>query len=98
MKLEILHRPVVTEKFTKLGETLNKYAFIVNRKANKLEIKKAVEEMYDVEIVEVNTMQYAGKNKSRATKTGMIKGKTKSFKKAIVTLKEGEKIDFYSNI
>ncbi|MCD6366066.1 MAG: 50S ribosomal protein L23 [Bacteroidales bacterium] len=98
MKLEILHRPVVTEKFTKLGEKLNKYAFIVNRKANKLEIKKAVEEMYDVEIAEVNTMQYAGKNKSRSTKTGVVKGKTKAFKKAIVTLKEGEKIDFYSNI
>ncbi len=98
MKLEILHRPVVTEKFTNLGEKLNKYAFIVDRNANKLEIKKAVEEMYDVEIAEVNTMQYAGKNKSRFTKTGVIKGRTKSFKKAIVTLKEGEKIDFYSNI
>lgn len=98
MKLEILHRPVVTEKFTKLGETLNQYAFIVDRNANKLEIKKAVEEMYDVEIVDVNTMQYAGKNRSRFTKTGVIKGRTKAFKKAIVTLKEGEKIDFYSNI
>ena len=98
MKLEILYRPVVTEKFTKLGEELNKYAFIVDRKANKLEIKKAVEEMYDVEITDVNTIQYAGKNKSRFTKTGVIKGKTKAFKKAIVTLKEGEKIDFYSNI
>jgi len=98
MKLEILHRPVVTEKFTKLGEKLNQYAFIVDRNANKLEIKKAVEEMYDIEIVDVNTMQYAGKNRSRFTKTGVIKGRTKAFKKAIVTLKEGEKIDFYSNI
>lgn len=98
MKLEILHRPIVTEKFTKLGEALNQYAFIVDRNANKLEIKKAVEEMYDVEIVDVNTMQYAGKNRSRFTKTGVIKGRTKAFKKAIVTLKEGEKIDFYSNI
>ncbi len=98
MKLEILHRPVVTEKFTKLGETLNKYAFIVDRNANKLEIKKVIEEMYDVEVVEVNTMQYSGKNRSRFTKTGVIKGRTKAFKKAVVTLKEGEKIDFYSNI
>ncbi len=98
MKLEILYRPIVTEKFTKLGEAMNQYAFIVDRKANKLEIKKAVEEMYDVEIIDVNTMRYSGKNRSRFTKTGLIKGKTEAFKKAIVTLKEGEKIDFYSNI
>ena len=98
MKLEILHRPVVTEKFTQLGEKLNQYAFIVDRKANKLEIKKAVEEMYEVEVVKVNTMQYSGKNRSRYTKTGIIKGRTKAYKKAVVTLKEGDKIDFYSNI
>ncbi len=98
MKLEILHKPIVTEKFTKLGETLNKYAFVVNRNANKLEIKKAIEEMYDVEIINVNTMQYLGKNRSKFTKTGVIKGRTKAFKKAVITLKEGDKIDFYSNI
>ncbi len=96
--MSILIKPIVTEKMTELGEKLNRYGFIVDINANKIQIKKAVEDLYNVNVVSVNTMKYAGKNKSRFTKTGIIKGKTKAFKKAIVTLEEGETIDFYSNI
>ncbi|MCD6658946.1 MAG: 50S ribosomal protein L23 [Lentimicrobium sp.] len=94
----IIIKPVVTEKMTALGEKLQRYGFIVRKDANKLQIKKAVEEIYSVEVTEVNTMNYSGKNKSRFTKTGMVKGRANSFKKAIVTLAAGETIDFYSNI
>lgn len=94
----IIIKPVVTEKMTDLGEKLKRFGFIVQKNANKLQIKKAVEEIYGVEVTEVNTMNYAGKNKSRFTKTGMVKGRANSYKKAIVTLAEGETIDFYSNI
>jgi large subunit ribosomal protein L23 len=96
--MDILKKPIVTEKMTGLGEKLNRYGFIVDKRANKIEIKKAVEEMYDVRVDAVNTINYGGKSKSRYTKTGIIAGKTGSFKKAIVTLAEGEVIDFYSNI
>lgn len=94
----IIIKPVVTEKMTALGEKLKRFGFIVQKDANKLQIKKAVEDIYGVEVTEVNTMNYAGKNKSRFTKTGMVKGRANSYKKAIVTLAEGETIDFYSNI
>lgn len=94
----IIIKPVVTEKMTDLGEKLKRFGFIVQKSANKLQIKHAVEEIYGVEVTEVNTMNYAGKNKSRFTKTGMVKGRANSYKKAIVTLAEGETIDFYSNI
>lgn len=96
--MDILHKPVITEKMTNLGEKLNRYGFIVDKRANKLQIKKAIEDMYGVSVASVNTMRYAGKNKSRYTKTGMIAGKTASFKKAVVSLAEGDTIDFYSNI
>ena len=96
--MEILVKPIVTEKMTIQGESLNRYGMIVNKKANKIEIKKAIEEMYSVTVISVNTMVYGGKVKSRNTKAGLIKGKSNSFKKAIITLKEGEKIDFFSNI
>ncbi len=96
--MDILLKPIVTEKMTDQGETLSRFGFIVSKAANKLQIKKAVEEMYGVNVVAVNTMIYAGKSKSRYTRTGIISGNTKSFKKAIVTLAEGETIDFYSNI
>ena len=76
----------------------NRYGFRVSPDANKLEIKKAVEEMYNVTVVSVNTINYSGKRKMRYTKSGIINGKQASFKKAIVTLKEGETIDFFSNI
>ena len=96
--MEILIKPVVTEKYTQQAETLNRYSFIVNKNANKIQIKSAVEEMYGVTVSSVNTMVYGGKNKSRYTKTGMISGKTNSYKKAVVTLVDGDTIDFYSNI
>lgn len=96
--MDILLKPIVTEKMTIQSEDLNRYGFIVDTRANKLQIKKAVEEMYDVSVESVNTMRYLGKEKSRNTKSGIIVGRAKSFKKAIVTLTEGEKIDFYSNI
>ena len=96
--MDIIIKPVITEKMTAMGEDLNRYGFIVNRKANKLQIKKAVEDLYGVEVVAVNTMTYRGKTKSRFTKTGIISGKTTSYKKAIITVAEGETIDFYSNI
>jgi large subunit ribosomal protein L23 len=96
--MEIIIKPVITEKMTELGEKLNRYAFIVHRKANKIEIKKAIEELYGVEVASVNTMNHPGKSKSRFTKSGVITGKTPATKKAVVTLAEGETIDFYSNI
>lgn len=98
MATEVLFRPIVTEKLTTLGEKLNRYGFIVDNRANKVEIKKAVEELYGVTVVAVNTLRYAGKVKSRFTKSGIIAGQKNSYKKAIITLNEGEKIDFYSNI
>jgi len=96
--MAIIIKPIVTEKMTALGEKLNRYAFQVAKTANKLEIKKAVEEMYNVQVVAVNTIVVAPKNKTRYTKSGLLAGKTNAYKKAIVTLNEGETIDFYSNI
>jgi len=96
--MDILLKPIVTEKMTERSEKLNTFGFIVEKRANKLQIKHAVEEMYGVTVESVNTMIYAGKRKSRFTKTGVIAGRTKSFKKAMVTLTEGDTIDFYSNI
>ena len=95
---EILLRPILTEKLTAQEEPLNRYGFLVHRSANKIQIKKAVEEMYGVTVDSVNTMRYAGKDKSRFTKAGAISGRNNHFKKAMITLREGEKIDFYSNI
>ncbi|KAF5042556.1 50S ribosomal protein L23 [anaerobic digester metagenome] len=94
----IIIKPVVPEKMTLLGEKLQRYGFIVQKSANKLQIKKAVEEIYGVEVTEVNTMNYDGKAKSRFTKAGLLTGRSNSYKKAIITLAEGETIDFYSNI
>ena len=91
-------KPLVTEKQTKLTEKQNKFGFIVRPDVNKIEIKKEVEALYNVTVVAVNTCKYAGKNKSRYTRSGLLKGRTNAFKKAIVTLKEGDVIDFYSNI
>ena len=96
--MEIINKLNTTENMTDLVETLNRYAFVVDRRANKIEIKAAVESAYDVTVEKINTMIQAGKSKSRFTKTGAVKGNTGHFKKAIVTLKEGDVIDFYSNI
>jgi large subunit ribosomal protein L23 len=95
----IIIKPIITEKMTSVTEKIpNRYGFIVHPKANKIEIKNAVEELYGVTVNDVNTMRYSGKNKSRFTKSGVLNGRTNTYKKAIVTLEEGEKIDFYSNI
>ena len=83
---------------TNQSEEFNRYAFVVDRKANKIEIKKAVADMYDVTVDSVRTMVCIGKKRVRGTKSGMIVGKTSTYKKAIVTLAEGDAIDFYSNI
>lgn len=96
--MDILVKPLVTEKMTAQAERFNRYGFVVDRRATKPQIKKAVESLYDVTVESVNTMIYGGKMKSRFTKGGVISGKTKSYKKAIVTLGKGESIDFYSNI
>lgn len=96
--MNIIQKPVITEKMTEQGEKLNRYGFIVDKRANKLQIKQAVEELYGVEVAAVNTMNYKGKRKSRFTKTGVIAGKSNAFKKAVVTIAEGETIDFFSNI
>jgi large subunit ribosomal protein L23 len=96
--MSILKRPLITEKATASGEKLGRYGFIVDRNANKIQIKKAVEEMYNVTVEAVNTMRYAGKQKSRYTKTGFVSGRSTNFKKAVVSLKKGETIDFYSSI
>lgn len=96
--MKIIVKPIVTEKATALGEKLNKYGFVVAKDANKIQIKQAVEEVYGVSVVDVNTMIMPGKKKSRGTKAGIITGKTTSIKKAIITVASGESIDFYSNI
>ena len=97
-KMNILIKPIVTEKMTPLAESHNRYGFIVNKHANKIQIRQAVEEMYSITVESVNTMRYGGKSKSRFTKTGVVKGKQSSYKKAIITLVEGDSIDFYSSI
>ena len=92
-------KPIVTEKMTKITEKQpNRYGFIVRPEANKLQIEDEVEARYNVTVEDVNTLNYAGKRSSRYTKAGLIKGQKNAYKKAIVTLKAGEEIDFYSNI
>ena len=96
--MEILKKPLLTEKVAQLTEKLNRYTFKVDHRANKIQIKQAVEKMYGVNIIAVNTMKYVGKLKSRNTKAGAVSGRAAAYKKAIITLKDGETIDFYSNI
>lgn len=96
--MSILVRPIVTEKMTAQSERYNRYGFVVDKKASKLQIKTAIESLYGVTVDTVNTMIYGGKRKSRFTKSGVISGKTNAYKKAIVSLAEGDSIDFYSNI
>ena len=94
----IIIKPIVTEKMTVQGEKLNRYGFIVDRDANKIQIMAAVEQMYNVSVASVNTLNYHGKKKSRYTKAGILRGRDNHFKKAYVTLAGDDKIDFYSNI
>lgn len=99
MKLsEVLVKPILTEKANAQQEKLRRYAFRVNRKANKLEIKKAVEDFYGVTVVDVNTVVVPAKNKTRFTKAGYVEGRKPAFKKALVTIAEGETIDLYANV
>lgn len=91
-------KPLVTEKANRLSEKLNQYSFVVLPEANKIQIKEEIESTYNVNVVGISTMRYAGKNKARYTRSGLVRGRTNAFKKAVVTLKEGETIDFYSNI
>lgn len=96
--MDIMIKPIVTEKATKLTEQLNRYTFRVSLNANKYQIKSLVEQLYGVKVVNVNTLVVRGKNKSRWTKSGLLRGKTTAWKKAFITVGEGETIDFYSNI
>ena len=96
--MNIIKKPIITEKMTAISEKLQQYGFIVDKRANKLQIKAAIKDLYGVEVETVNTMNYAGKRKTRFTKTGIVAGKVPAFKKAVVTLAEGETIDFFSNI
>ena len=95
--MSVLRKPLITEKVSTLNES-GKYGFIVDKLANKVEIKKEVEKMYGVTVESVNTMRYQGKLKSRYTKSKVVSGRTAGYKKAIVTVADGEVIDFYSGI
>ena len=96
--MSIIIKPIITEKVTKNSEILNRFGFIVDRKANKVQIKKAVEATYGVSIISVNTMNVRPDRTTKYTKSGLISGKTNAYKKAIVQVQEGETIDFYNNI
>ncbi|MBK6985252.1 MAG: 50S ribosomal protein L23 [Bacteroidota bacterium] len=96
--MEILIKPIITEKMTSLAEKLNRYGFVVDRSANKVQIRQAVEKMYGVKVESVNTQQYVGKVKTRNTTRGIAVGRVNRSKRAFVTLKNGEAIDFYANI
>ena len=94
----IIIKPIVTEKLTAQGEKLNRYGFIVDVKANKIQIKEAVEKLYNVSVSDVNTVNYHGKKKARYTKAGLLRGRANHYKKAYITLAGEDKIDFYANI
>ena len=99
----ITDKSSVEKSYKVKGETRTKkaeakYGFIVRPEANKIEIKNEVESLYNVTVINVNTVRYAGKRQSRYTRAGLVKGQKNAYKKAIVTLKEGDSIDFYSNI
>lgn len=96
--MDILKKPLITEKASALSDKAGKYTFLVEKKANKVEIKKAVEKMYGVNVEEVNTAIIASKPKNRNTKTRIISGRKSSYKKAIVQIAKGEVIDFYNEI
>lgn len=98
MAKEILIKPIITEKAEGLSENLSTYSFVVNRKANKIEVKKAVEAAYNVTVASVNTMVVPGKTKTRTTKTGVQKGMKPAYKKAMVTLLPGEEIDLFGDL
>lgn len=95
---EILVRPILTEKILKMQETARKYGFVVNIEANKIEIKNAVEQKFDVSVTDVTTIRVKGKTKQSNTRRGLTRGKRADWKKAIVTLREGDSIDFFATM
>ncbi|MBI1185564.1 50S ribosomal protein L23 [bacterium] len=95
---EVLKKPLITEKYNALAEKLGQYTFMVDRKASKTEIKDEIEKVYEVKVDAIRTMIYGGKRKTRYTKKGFVEGRTAAYKKAVVTLKDGDTIDFYSNL
>ncbi len=98
MAQSILIKPIITEKSERLTDKLNQYSFVVNKKANKVEIKKAIEKMYNVEVESVNTIIVPAKSKSRNTRSGVLKGRKASYKKAIVKVADGEDLDFFGDL
>lgn len=98
MAKQILIKPIITEKADALSEKRGKYTFMVNKDANKIEVKKAIAELYNVEVEKVNTMITSSKIKNRNTKRSMIKGRVSGYKKAVITLAQGETINFYGDI
>ncbi|HHU47894.1 MAG TPA: 50S ribosomal protein L23 [Bacteroidales bacterium] len=96
--MNVLIKPIISEKMTKVADEFNRYGFIVDRKATKSQIKAEVEDIYGVKVRRVNTLIQRGKASSRYTKTGVITGKKNTVKKAIVEISKEEKIDFFSNI
>ncbi len=97
--MDVLIKPLITEKMTAVTEKFpNRFGFVVDKRASKNQIKAAVEQTYNVTVESVNTMNYLGKAKSRFTKTGIMSGRKNSIKKAVVTVEDGQIIDFYSNI
>ena len=96
--MNTLFKPIITEKATKISESLNQYTFLVDKRSNKIQIKKAVEDIYDVKVDNVSTINYGSERKKRYTKNGIQNAKSNSIKKAIVKVAEGDKIDFYDNL
>jgi len=96
--MNILFKPIITEKASKISERLNQFTFLVDKRSNKIQIKKAVEDVYGVKVDNVSTINYGSERKKRYTKNGIQNGKSNSVKKAIVKLAEGDKIDFYDNL
>ena len=96
--MNILFKPIITEKASKISERLNQYTFLVDKRSNKIQIKKAVEDIYDVKVDNVSTINYGSERKKRYTKNGIQNAKSNSIKKAIVKVAEGDKIDFYDNL
>jgi len=98
MEKTILIRPLITEKSEMISEKENKACFVVHRRANKIEIKKAIEKTYNVSVISVNTAVMPGKSKTRNTRSGVVRGRSSSFKKPIVKLAEGETLDLYGEL
>ena len=96
--MSIIKKPILTEKMMSETEQFNRYGFVVDKKANKIEIKKAIEDLFGVDVLKVRTMNYPPERKTRYTKSGVVTGKTNAYKKAIVEIADGQSIDFYNNI